>query len=71
MIAVVDGRASLLDELQSAPADLRVFVGDGIRSLTTEPRFLDALPGYLLPDEANQARISQLTDKLNRLGKLG
>ena len=36
MIAVVDGRASLLDELQSAPADLRVFVGDGIRSLTTD-----------------------------------
>ena len=71
MIAVVDGRASLLDELQSAPADLRVFVGDRIRSLTTEPRFLDALPGYLLPDEANQARISQLTDKLNRLAKFG
>jgi hypothetical protein len=29
------------------------------------------LPGYLLPDEANQARISQLTDKLNRLAKFG
>jgi hypothetical protein len=67
----VDGRAPLLDEVQSAPADLRAFVSNRIRSLIAEPRFLDALPGYLLPDQANQARIWNLTEKLNRLGKLG
>ena len=26
-----------------------------VEALLADPRFLDALPGYLLPDEANQA----------------
>jgi hypothetical protein len=41
-----------------------------VQALLTEPRFLDALPGYLLPDEANQDRIVQLTGRLRVLGRL-
>jgi len=40
--------------------ELRRFVGEAVGALLDEPRFLDALPGYLLPDAANQARIVQL-----------
>jgi hypothetical protein len=69
-IAVVDGRAALLEEIESSQADIRMFVGEAVRQLLTEPRFLDALPGYLLPDEANQARIGQLTTKLRALSRL-
>jgi hypothetical protein len=59
-MAVVDGRASLLEEIESSPGDLRRFVADAVREMLAEERFQDALPGYLLSDEANQARIGQL-----------
>ena len=59
-ITVVDGRTSLLDEVAAASVELRRFVGEAVGALFAEPRFLDALPGYLLQDEANQARIAQL-----------
>lgn len=61
---------SLLDEVEAASAELRRFVGEAVGALLAEPRFLDALPGYLLPDEANQARIAQLVEKLRALSRL-
>ena len=69
-ITVVDGRTSLLDEVEADSADLRRFVGEAVGTLLVEPRFLDALPGYLLPDEGNQARIAQLVEKLRALSRL-
>lgn len=71
LLAVVDGRDSLFVEVEEAPTELRAYIAERVEALMREPRFLDALPGYLLPDEANQSRIALLTQKLNRLGKLG
>lgn len=68
VIAVVDGRPSLADELNRSSGDVRAYVAQAIRKLLREQRFIDALPGYLLPDEANQARFDQLTVKLRELG---
>jgi len=68
-IAVVDGRESLVDEVRASPQDLRRYVADAVRNLLSEPRFLDALPGYLLPDEANQARAGSLIAKLSALSR--
>lgn len=70
LITVVDGRASLVSEVAESSADLRQYVGEAIRGLLTESRFLDALPGYLLPDDANQARIPQLMKSLRALAHL-
>jgi hypothetical protein len=70
LIAVVDGRAALLDEAAAAPEDLRMFIGNAIRALVTELRFQDALPGYLLPDATSQARIPRLLRRLEDLAKL-
>jgi hypothetical protein len=39
--------------------------------LLREPAFLDAIPGYLLPDAANQARFDRLIATLRELGKMG
>jgi hypothetical protein len=47
-----------------------MYIADSVRLLLNEPRFLDALPGYLLPDEASQARIGQLLSKLRVLGDI-
>jgi hypothetical protein len=64
---VVDGRSSLIIELESTSPELKNCVADSVRALLAEPHFLDALPGYLLPDNASQARIGQLMAKLRRL----
>lgn len=70
LIAVVDGRTTLLDEIAAASEDLRMFIGNAVRALLAEQRFQDALPGYLLPDSASQARISLLLRRLENLVNL-
>jgi len=70
-VSVVDGRLWLLDEVRITPAPLRTYLAEAARSLLKEARFLDALPGYLLPDEASQARVGQIITKLERLESLG
>ena len=69
-IAVIDGRSSLIREVENASAELKMYVADSVQLLLNEPRFLDALPGYLLPDEASQARIGELLTKRRRLEAL-
>lgn len=70
LIAVVDGRGALLNETAAAPETLRKFIGNAVCALLAEPRFQDALPGYLLPDAASQARIPLLLRRLEDLAKL-
>ena len=63
-MAVVDGRAELVEEIHAGADDVRAFVVAETRKLLATREFLDALPGYLLPDEASQARVSILLDRL-------
>ena len=57
VIAVIDGRPSLWSEVQKAPKDLKVYLAREIRELIEKQEFIDALPGYLMPDPASQARL--------------
>lgn len=70
LITVVDGRPELLDELRSAPEDVRSYIGDAIGQMLKARQFIDALAGYLLPDSASQARIKQLLAKLTQISEL-
>lgn len=70
LIAVVDGRAELVDEVRNGKGDVREYIEAEIRKLLAVREFQDALPGYLLPDEASQARISILLDRLNMIAAL-
>jgi hypothetical protein len=69
VISVIDGRPTLLDELGTSPDDLKVYVAAEITALLHEPRFIDALPGYLLPDTISQSRISVLLPRLRDLSQ--
>ena len=69
-VAVIDGRTSLLQEVREASPELCTFIGETVRTLLAAPRFLDALPGYLPPDAASQARIGRLLGTLNELSGL-
>ena len=71
LIAVVDGRNELVDELAGAAADVRDFIAAEIRLLLDSRVFVDALPGFLLPDAASQARLPPLLERLRALAGLG
>ena len=68
MVAVVDGRLELLDEVVAADAALRRYLAREFRRLLETRQFVDALPGFLLPDGANQARLPNLLERLRALG---
>jgi predicted nucleotidyltransferase len=70
LITVVDGRPGLLDELRSAPEDVRSYIADAVGQMLKARQFIDALAGYLLPDSASQARINQLLAKLTQISAL-
>jgi predicted nucleotidyltransferase len=70
LIAIVDGRAELVAEAQAAPEQPRAYVCNEIKALLETPGFLDALPGYLLPDAASQARIRIILERLVTLTSL-
>ncbi|HVS21803.1 MAG TPA: hypothetical protein VHD88_08135, partial [Pyrinomonadaceae bacterium] len=70
LITVVDGRRELLDELRSVSEDVRSYIAGAIGQMMKARQFIDALPGYLLPDSASQARINQLLARLTQMSEL-
>jgi hypothetical protein len=56
VVLLVDGREELVDEVDSAPADLQEYLSCECAALLAEPRFVDAIFGFLRPDAASQAR---------------
>jgi PilZ domain len=70
LIAVIDGRPALLEELRDSPVGLREYVSSEIGKLLQKTMFRDALPGYLLPDRISQARIGRLLTTLDEMSRL-
>lgn len=64
IIAVVEGRDALLDEIRTSPLPLRTYLGDTFRTLLQNDAFVDALPGHLPGDEASQQRLPLLLERL-------
>jgi len=71
MIAVIDGRPEIVEEVRTAPSDVRLYLASEIRELLSTERFVDALPGFLLPDSATQGRLPLLLARLAALSELG
>jgi hypothetical protein len=69
VIAVVDGRPELLREVAEAPDDVRTYIASAARELLGTRAFIDALPGYLLPDSASQDRAPLLVERLRTLAQ--
>jgi hypothetical protein len=70
LMAVVDGRAELSEEIRAGDKDVRAYIAAEIGKLLSIRKFLDALPGYLLPDQASQARVSILLERLKNIQAL-
>ena len=70
LIAVVDGRAELVGEIQTAAGDVRSYLAKEIKKLISIREFNDALPGHLPPDPATQDRVSTIISRLEEIGSL-
>jgi hypothetical protein len=67
---VIDGRAEIIDEITVAPEDVREYISGKVAALMKTRQFLDALPGYLLPDDASQGRLRILMDRLTQIAEM-
>jgi predicted nucleotidyltransferase len=70
VIAVIDGRAELHEELVGAEEDVRTYVGREITKLLATSAFMEALPGHLPGDRAGQARLSLVEARLRAIASL-
>lgn len=67
IVTVIDGRPEIVEEVAAADEAVRAGIASEIRSLLDNPDFLEAIPGFLLPDEGSQARRSLLEERLRTL----
>jgi hypothetical protein len=70
VIAVMDGRPGLMDELRNASPDVQQYIAEVVGELLAHEEFCACLPGYLLPDAANQARLPRLFETLQKISDL-
>lgn len=70
VIALVDGRAELRGELETASEAVRAFVAETVTELLSSASFLEALPGHLPADAAGQARLPLVVGRLRAIAAL-
>ena len=70
IITVLDGRREIIDEIKSSSDKLKTFLSRTFRIFLTDENFLDAIPGQLLPDHANQARLPRLLKILEEIANM-
>ena len=71
IVTVIDGRAELAGEVRLAPADLKQYLRSEFEALLSNPDFVDALPGHLLPDAASQQRLGLVMRRMQQLIVVG
>jgi hypothetical protein len=67
VVAVLDGRPELVNEVKAAEKDLRHYLVKRFSDLISDQNFIDALPGHLPPDAASQARARHIIQILRNL----
>ena len=67
LISIIDGRSTTVAEVRAQTPELQKYIRIEISRLLARQGFLDALPGYLLPDAASQSRVSTVLARLEEL----
>jgi predicted nucleotidyltransferase len=67
IITVIDGRPEIVEEVARAEPALRQYLSAQCSELLADRDFHEALPGYLLPDEASQLRVGLIMQRMESL----
>jgi hypothetical protein len=70
LITVVDGRSQLLEELRNAHDEVRYYCASETAVLLETREFIDAIPGFLLPDSGSQSRVSVVIKRLTDIAAI-
>jgi hypothetical protein len=70
IVTVVDGRPSLVSEVEATTAKVRSYIGKEIRVLLEDAKFRDALSGHVPGDEASQSRVPLIRERLQALANM-
>jgi predicted nucleotidyltransferase len=67
VVALLDGRPTLVDEVLHAPAELQDFLRERAMVLLADPSITEVLAGHLPGDSASQGRVPLLLARLRRI----
>lgn len=67
IVAVLDGRREIVDEVRRADVDLRRYLAKRLSGFLSTRSFMDSLPGHLPPDEASQDRLPLLIKRIETI----
>lgn len=70
IVMVIDGRPELVEEVETVSRPVREYIAEALRQLLANPDFVEALPAFLLPDAASQARRQSIERRMERLARL-
>lgn len=71
IVAVIDGRPELIDEIRLATEPLRSHLAERFGVLLKAARFREALPGLLPADRASQARLPFIIERMKLVAAFG
>ena len=71
MVALIDGRKEIVDEIGSSDPELKVYLAEKFADLLNDGAFHDALPGYLYGDAASQARRPIILKRMEKIISIG
>lgn len=70
IVNVLDGRAELVGEIESAEPDLRAYLADKAARLLATPDFTNYLPGMVAQDETLPARVANVAARLQQIASI-
>ena len=70
ILAVIDGRATLIEECKASILELRAYLSQCFAAMLETPAFIESLAGHLPGDSASQARLPDMREKLRRLSQM-
>ncbi len=69
IVAVIDGRLGLAEEVVNSDERLKDSLGNRFHSLLNDQRFIDAVYGHMPTDDANQARVSRILKTISQIAE--
>jgi hypothetical protein len=70
IVAILDGRSELVEEISNATDNLQAHLAGRFQALLNNPRFREALQGNMPPDNASQARVPIILERMRKIAGL-
>ncbi len=69
IVAVLDGRPEIIDEVRQSEGKLRTYLAGRFADLLKERNFVEALPGHLPSDRFSQERLPLLIERMREIAE--